>query len=207
MPFSHRSGLLSLTDAIHDLNHSQIAPVWPCSSVDRAFFFGKSNSEVVGSHLYQELTIVSFPHISFTRVYAQWGLWIISITPIYTTVLKPFVPFCVTLLCGTTFVCRLITRFLLSHCRLHELWRRQRLNDHNVTELFVKVTTNSSLLQTLVTPCSAICDGEQQGENVMVNEDHFLAHFIDLSHKTANQHLYTKMLKAAQRELLVLNWT
>ena len=81
------------------------------------------------------------------------------------------------------------------------MWRRQRLNDHNVTELFVKVTTNSSLLQTLVTPCSAICDGEQQGENVMDNEGHFLAHFIDLSHKTANQHLYTKMLKAAQREL------
>ena len=96
---------------------------------------------------------------------------------------------------------RLITRFLLSDCRLHELWRRQLLNDHNVTELFVKLITNSSLPQTLVTPCSAICHGEQQGENVMAKEEHFLAHFYNLSHKTANQHLYTKMLKAAQREL------
>lgn len=180
--------LLSLTAAIHHLNHSQIAPVWPCSSVDRAFFFGKSNSEVQGSPHYQELKIVSFRQISFTRVYAQWGLWIISITPIYTTVLKPFVPFCVTLLCGTTFACLLITRFLLSDCRLHELWRRQPLNDHNVTELFVKVITNSPLIQTLVIPCSAICQGKQQRENVMVNEDHFLAHFINLSHKTASQH-------------------
>lgn len=130
--------------------------------------------------------------ISFTGVYAQWGLWIISTTSIYTTVLQHFVPFCVIVLCGATIACLLITRCPLSDCRLQELWRRQPLNNYNVTELFVKVVTNSSLLQTLVIPCSAICHGEQQRENVTVKEDHFSAHFYNLSHKTANQHYTLK---------------
>lgn len=92
--------------------------------------------------------------------------------------------------------------FLLSDCRLQELWKRQPLNNYNVTELFVKIVNNSSLLQTLVIPCSAICQGEQQRKNVTVKDDHFLAHFYNLSHNTANQHYTLKiMLKAAQREL------